>query len=78
VLRALNLVEDRQCRSFDASPPREWASWWLSPFIAIGIFQFFRGAGIGGLWIAFIGMVSAASRARKLRAGRRSPMLFRA
>jgi len=24
-------------------------------FIAIGIFQFFRGAGIGGLWIAFIG-----------------------
>jgi len=24
-------------------------------FIAIGIFQFFRGAGVGGLWIAFIG-----------------------
>lgn len=24
-------------------------------FIAIGVFQFFRGAGIGGLWIAFIG-----------------------
>jgi CBS domain-containing protein len=24
-------------------------------FIALGIFQYFRGAGIGGLWIAFIG-----------------------
>lgn len=24
-------------------------------FIALGIFRFFGGAGVGGLWIAFIG-----------------------
>ena len=36
------------------SPP-ESARWWLSRSSRSGIFRFFGGAGIGGLWIAFIG-----------------------
>lgn len=45
-------------------------------FIAFGIFQFFRGAGFGGLWIAFIGWfllqaASASAASVELSAGLR-------
>jgi CBS domain-containing protein len=44
-------------------------------FIAIGVFEFFRGAGLGGLWIAFIGwfLLQAAGESR-MQAGLRRAM----
>ena len=50
-----DLVEDRRCRPFDAISPPESARWWLSRSSRSEFSRFFGGAGIGGLWIAFIG-----------------------
>ena len=50
-----HLVEDGQCRPLHAIGRESRARWWLSGLSRFGIFRFFGGAGIGGLWIAFIG-----------------------
>ncbi len=49
-----HLVEDRRCGPLDAIAARAGQVVAFG-FIAFGIFRFFGGAGIGGLWIAFIG-----------------------
>src|SRR6202790_4789719 len=49
-----HLVEDGRCRPLDAIR-RESRPGGSFGFIVFGMFQYFGGAGIGGLWIAFIG-----------------------